>query len=333
MENMMTTSPSTTPRAFAARLFTPQVMQALGERFSLRINAGDRVLTANEIAASAKECEYLFVSVTENVDAKVIESLASTLKVIATLSVGTDHIDLQAARANGVAVVTTPDVLSAACAELAWMLILGATRRGHEADALVRSGRWPGWAPTQLLGRGLVGRRLGILGMGRIGREVAARAAGFGVTLHYHNRQRLEPALEQGATYQADADSLVASSDILCLCAPGGRELEGFLDARRIDLLPPDPIVVNIARGDLVNDDALIAALESGRVFAAGLDVYRGEPAIDPRYASLPNTFLSPHLGSSTLDTRDAMGFLLLKGIDAFEAGLSAPNLTLGDRS
>ncbi len=169
--------------------------------------------------------------------------------------------------------------------------------------------------------------------MGRIGREVAARASGFGVTLHYHNRQRLEPALEQDATYHADADSLIESSDILCLCAPGGRELDGFLDARRIELLPADPIVVNIARGDLIDDDALIAALKSGRIFAAGLDVYRGEPAIDPRYASLPNTFLSPHLGSSTLETRDAMGFLLLKGIDAFEAGLPAPNLIPGDPS
>jgi glyoxylate reductase len=308
-------------------------MQALNERFSLKINASDHVLTADEIAASAKECEYLFVSVTENVSAKVIESLAPKLKLIATLSVGTDHIDLQAARANGIAVVTTPDVLSAACAELAWMLILGATRRGREADALVRSGRWPGWAPTQLLGRGLVGRRLGILGMGRIGREVAARAAGFGVTLHYHNRQRLDPALEQGAIYHADPDSLVAASDILCLCAPGGSELGGFLDARRIELLPADPIVVNIARGDLIDDNALIAALECGRVFAAGLDVYRGEPVIDPRYASLPNAFLSAHLGSSTLETRDAMGFLLLNGIDAFEAGLPAPNLIPGDRS
>lgn len=323
----MTTTPPLRPTAYAARLYTPAVMAAMRQRFILRANEEDRLLAPDDLASAARGSAYLFVSVTERVTSEVIDALSQDLKAIATLSVGTDHIDVPASRAHGIALITTPDVLSAACAELAWMLILGAARHGQAGGAMVRSGNWPGWAPTQLLGRGLAGRRLGIFGMGRIGREVAARAAGFGMTLHYHNRRRLDPTLEQGAIYHASPESLLGESDILCLCAPGGPELAGFLDARRISLLPRDSIVVNIARGDLVDDDALIAALSSGRLFAAGLDVFRGEPAIDPRYAALPNAFLSPHLGSSTLETRDAMGFLMLDGIRAFEAGASAPNL------
>lgn len=304
-------------------------MTALAVRFAIHRNDSDEILNESEISRSAKGCRFLFISVTERITAGVIAALRPELQLIATLSVGTDHIDLAAARRHGVAVVTTPDVLSAACAETAWMLILGAARHGQEAGALVRSGAWQGWSPTALLGRGLTGRRLGILGMGRIGREVARRAPAFGLAVHYHNRSRLDPVAEGGAVYHVDAESLLAHSDILCLCAPGGSALAGFLDARRIALLPPQAIVVNIARGELVDDDALIAALSDGRIFAAGLDVYNGEPALDPRYLTLPNAFLSPHLGSATQETRDAMGFALLDGIRAWEAGESAPNLIL----
>lgn len=317
------------PSAYAARVFTPAVMAALEARFQLDVNWEDRAPSPESLKNAAKGCQYLFVSVTERVTAEVIDYLSPDLRVIATLSAGTDHIALDRAKAHGIAVVTTPDVLSTACAELGWMLILAAARRGHEAEAMVRSGAWPGWSPTQLLGRGIAGRRLGILGMGRIGREVAAIGAGFRVAVHYHSRNRLAPELERGATYHADAESLLAQSDILVLCAPGSAELAGFLDARRIALLPRDAIVVNLSRGDLVDDDALIAALEDGRLFAAGLDVFRGEPAIDPRYAAMTNVFLSPHIGSATLETRDAMGFALLDGIDALARGETAPNLIL----
>lgn len=314
-------------RAYTARIYTAAVMKALRDRFALRVNLADHIVSSVELISTAKGCQYLFISVTERVDADVIDALSPALEVIATLSSGTDHIDIDHARRRGIAVVTTPDVLSPACAELAWLLILAATRRGHEADAMVRSGDWPGWSPTQLLGRGLTGRRLGILGMGRIGREIGARSRGFGVELHYHNRRRLESTLEAGAIYHADPDDLVAQSDILCLCAPATADLDGFLDRDRIERLPVDPIVINVSRGDLIDDDALIEALQRRRVFAAGLDVYRGEPAIDRRYAALPNVFLSPHIGSATVETRDAMGFALLDGIDAFEAGRQVPNL------
>jgi len=314
------------PRAYVARRFTPRVMAALEERFALTVNEADCPIGGSALAAAAASTDYLFVSVTERVDADVIAALAPRLRAIATLSVGVEHIDLPAAQAAGVSVVYTPDVLSVACGELAWLLILGAARRGQEAGALVRSGRWPGWAPTQLLGLGLNGRRLGILGLGRIGREVAARAAGFGMTVHYHNRRRLDPELEAGATYHADADALLAHSDVLCLCAPGGGGNAGWLTRERIARLPQDAIVVNVSRGDLVDDDALVDALSTGRLFAAGLDVFRGEPALDPRYLSLPNAFLTPHIGSATTATRDAMGFMLLDGVAALQRGETPAN-------
>ncbi len=320
--------PSSTSRlrVYAARIFTDRVMEALAERYALTVNEADRPIGGPALAAAAAGCDYLFVSVTERVDAGVIEALSPKLRVIATLSVGVDHIDLEAARRHGVAVVYTPDVLSVACGELAWLLILGAARRGHEAEMLVRSGRWEGWAPTQLLGVGLDGRRLGIFGLGRIGREVATRAAGFGMTVHYHNRRRLEPEQEGGAVYHGTPEELLAASDILCLCAPGGGGTVGFLSRERIALMPVDAIVVNISRGDLVDDDALVEALTSRRLFAAGLDVFRGEPAIDPRYRTLPNAFLTPHVGSATVETRDGMGFLLLDGVAAIERGDAPAN-------
>jgi len=314
------------PRAYAARVFTDRVMQALAARYDLGVNAADQPMDAHALAAAAAGCAYLLVSVTEQVDASVFEALAPDLKVVATLSVGVDHIDLEAARRHGVAVVYTPDILSVACGELAWLLILSAARRGHEANAMVRSGEWLGWAPTQLLGRGLAGRRLGILGLGRIGREVAARASGFAMEVHYHNRRRLDPALESGAIFHETAESLLEASDILCLCAPGGGDAAGFLTRERIAHLPQGAVVVNVSRGDLVDDDALIEALQTGRLFAAGLDVFRGEPAIDPRYRTLPNVFLTPHIGSATVETRDGMGFMLLDGIAAIERGETPEN-------
>lgn len=308
-------------RAFLARRFTPAVEAAIGTRYEVLRANHDRGMSAGDLATAAPGSEVLFVSTAERVDAAAIAALSPALRVIATLSVGHDHIDLDAARAHGVAVLTTPDVLSEACAEIAMMLILNAARRAHEADALVRENRWQGFAPTLLLGRGLTGRRLGILGMGRIGREVAARARAFGLIVHYHNRSRLAADLEAGATYHDSAEGLLAHSDVLCLCAPGGASLANFLDAARIALLPRGAIVVNIARGEMVDDAALIAALESGQVFAAGLDVFTGEPAIHPGYRALPNVFLSPHIGSATIETRDAMGMLLVHGLDALARG------------
>jgi len=321
----MTLSPR--PRAFLCRRFTPAVESALRERFALQVNDDDSILPSAEIARRAQGCELLFVSATEAVNAATIAQLAPTLRVIATLSVGYDHIDVAAARAAGVQVLHTPDVLSDACAEIAMMLLLNACRRGFEADRLVRSGAWAGWAPTQLLGMGLVGRRLGIFGMGRIGRAIAVRARAFGLAIHYHNRSRLDAAQEEGATYHATLDGLLAASDILMIAAPGAPSLRGTFNAERLAMLPAGAVVVNISRGDLVDDEALIAALKRGRVRGAGLDVFANEPHVHPGYRTLDNVFLSPHIGSATHETRDAMGWLLIHGVEALARGETPDNL------
>lgn len=309
------------------RRFTPAIEAELHERFELKLNFADSVLKPVEIAERAKGAEVLFVTATEVVNAEVIRALQPELKIIATLSVGFDHIDLDAARAAGIHVLHTPDVLSGACAEIAMMLLLNACRRGYEADRMVRSGEWPGWGPTQLLGLELSGRRLGIFGMGRIGRAIATRAKGFGLEIHYHNRSRLPAGQEEGAIYHETAEDLLGASDIFLIAAPGRPELKGFLNRARIALLPQNAVVLNISRGDLVEDDALIEALQSGRLFAAALDVFANEPNIDPRYRVLDNIFLSPHIGSATHETRDAMARLLISGIETLARGDKPANL------
>lgn len=315
------------PPAFLCRRFTPAVEAALHARFALAVNTDDSILRPEAIAARAQGCEVLFVSATETVDAATLARLAPTLRVVATLSVGFNHIDLAAAQAAGVHVLHTPDVLSDACAEVALMLLLNACRRGYEADRMVRSGAWPGWAPTQLLGMGLPGRTLGVFGMGRIGREIAQRARGFGLRIAYHNRNRLAPELELGADFEPTLEGLLRRCDILMIAAPGAPALRGVFDAHRFALMRPGSVVVNISRGDLVNDEALIAALRGGHLRAAGLDVFANEPHVHPGYRTLDNVFLSPHLGSATVETRDAMGWLLIEGIEALARGETPANL------
>lgn len=320
---------STNPiqKAFLCRRFTPPIEAELRKRFDLEINLEDTVLMPSDIVNRANGAEVLFVTATEVVNSDVLRRLQSSLKTIATLSVGYDHIDMAAARALGIHVLHTPDVLSDACAEIAMLLLLNACRRGYEADRMVRSGSWPGWSPTQLLGMGLTGRRLCVFGMGRIGRAIATRARGFGLAIHYHNRTRLSPELEEDAIYHDTLDSLLGASDIFLIAAPGRPDLKGFLNHDRIARIPAGAVVINISRGDLINDDALIEALQSNHLFAAGLDVFANEPKIDPRYRTLDNIFLTPHIGSATHETRDAMGWLLIRGIEALDNGDVPANL------
>jgi glyoxylate reductase len=218
-------------------------------------------------------------------------------------------------------------VLSVATAETALLLILAAARRAGEGERLIRAGRWRGWAPTQLLGVGAIGRQLGIFGMGRIGRELARLARGIGMIIHYRDVARLPPALEGDATFHDSDASFLGACDILSLNAPGGEGTYHWLNAKRIALLPRGAVVVNAARGTLVDDEALIAALRSGQVGFAGLDVFEGEPRLNPGYLTLENVVLLPHLGSATVATRDAMGFLALDGIAAVLAGRRPENL------
>ncbi len=271
--------------------------------------------------------EVLIVSAAKDrLDAAAIGALPASVRAIATYSIGHEHIDLAAARARGIAVFATPDVLTDACAEVGILLLLGAARRVTESVELVRSGRWTGWTPTQLNGVTLAGKRLGIVGMGRIGRAIALRARAFGMAIHYSNRSRLAPDLEDGATHHSDVETLLGLSQFLMLACPATPETTGLLDARRICLLPPGAIVANIGRGPVVVDADLIAALQSGQVAAAGLDVFNGEPALHRGYLTLPNVFMLPHIGSSTIEARVAMGQLLVDGLRDHDEGRVATN-------
>ena len=254
---------------------------------------------------------------TDKFDAPLINALPDTVKVIATSSVGVEHLDLDAAAARGIKICNTPDVLTNATAETALMLMLMAARRAGEGERILRAGQWQGLTPTFLLGRDVSSKALGIFGMGRIGRALARMARGLNMQIHYRNRNRLPPELEQGAIYHGDDASFLGTIDFLSMNAPGGSATLRWLNAERLALLKPGAIVVNTGRGTSMDDDALIAALRSGHVAAAGLDVFTNEPEIAPGYLELENAVLLPHIGSATVETRNAMGFLALDGIKA----------------
>jgi lactate dehydrogenase-like 2-hydroxyacid dehydrogenase len=253
--------------------------------------------------------------------AEVIAALPERLKVIANHSVGVDHVDLSAAKARGVIVTNTPDVLSDATAEIAILCMLGAARRGAEGDRMVREGRWDFWSPAFMVGRQVTGKRFGVVGMGRVGQVTAERARGFGMEIHYHNRRRLDPALEKGAVFHETVESLLESADVVSLHCPSTPETAGMMNDAAFARMKDGAILVNTARGALVDEAALIRALTSGKLFAAGLDVFRTEPGGNPEIAKLDNVFLLPHIGSATTETRDAMGFRALDNIDAVFAG------------
>ncbi len=314
------------PVLLVTRRLPPAVEARASRDYAARLNAADTPRSGAEVVALAEGADAVLCCPAETLDAASIAALPASVRVIGTFSVGFDHIDVAAARTRGITVVNTPDVLSLATAECALLLLLAAARRAGEGERLVRSGGWGGWTPTQLLGTGVVGRPLGIFGMGRIGRELATLAGGLGMTVHYRDIARLPAALERGAIYHDDDDSFLAASELLSLNAPGGAATRHWLNAARIATLPRGAVVANAGRGTLVDDAALIAALRSGQVAAAGLDVYEGEPKLNPEYRTLENVVLLPHLGSATAVTRDAMGAMVLDGINAVLAGREPPN-------
>lgn len=304
----------------------PSSIEALAAReFEAQLTPSD--VAISDLVAKAEGADAVLCCPGDMLDARTIADLPASVKIIGTFSVGYDHIDLAAASARGIRICNTPDVLSVATAECAMLLLLSAARRAGEGERLVRSGRWEGWAPTQLLGTQVSGRRLGILGMGRIGREIARMARGFGMEIHYRDMAQLPPDLEQGAIFHNNDDSFLPLCQFLSLNAPGGDGTWRWLNNDRIAKLPPGVVVVNAARGTLVDDAALIGALRDGHVAAAGLDVYNGEPRLDPAYLTLENVVLLPHLGSATAETRDAMGRVVLSGIAALLAGQTPPNV------
>lgn len=317
---------SVSPRVFVA-CDLPESVQALFiERFQAECNATRRTLAPAELLEGAQGKDALVLTATDRLDAALVAQLPASIKAVCTYSIGMEHLALDALRERGIAVLATPDVLSESVADVALLLMLGAARRVVESAALVRTGEWTGWTPRQLLGVDFWGRRLGILGMGRIGRAIAKRARGFDMQIHYHNRSRLPQALEAGAVYHDSLAALAAQSDFLCVACPSTAGTRGMVNADIIARLPADAVVCNIARGDIIDDAALVSALESGKVAAAGLDVFAGEPDIHPAYRRLPNVFGLPHIGSSTDSTRLAMGRLLCDGLSAYFSGREPAN-------
>jgi lactate dehydrogenase-like 2-hydroxyacid dehydrogenase len=305
----------------------PEAVERRAQRdYRAILNAEDRPLVPEELVQRSQDADAVVCTVADRFGPEIISRLGPRVRVLAAFSVGTDHIDLAAARARGIVVTNTPDVVTEATAEIALLLLLGAARRAVEGERLVRSGQWGGWAPTLLLGRQLTGKRLGIVGMGRIGQAFARMARGFGVQIHYTDQARLPGERELGAVFHPQLEPLLHVSELLSLHAPSTPETRHLLNERTLALLPRGAIVVNAARGDLVEDEALISALRSGQVGAAGLDVFQGEPKLHPGYRDLPNTFLLPHLGTATQETREAMGFRALDNLDAVLAGREAPD-------
>lgn len=289
--------------------------------YVLILNEADTPGTAEKIIEMSGQADAMIPCHSEHFSADVVARLHPRLKIVANHSVGVDHCDLPALAAKGIVVTNTPDVLSDATAELAMLLMLGAARRAVEGDRLVRTGAWDSWSPAFMVGKQVTGARVGIVGMGRVGRAFAAKARGFDMEVHYFNRSRLPEDLEAGAIYHDDLDSLLAVSEFLSLHCPATPETTGLMNAERFARLPEGAVLVNTARGALVDEDALLGAIRSGRLAAAGLDCFRVEPGGNPAFAAHDNIFMLPHIGSATVTTRDAMGFRALDNLDAFFAG------------
>ncbi|MCS6891415.1 MAG: D-glycerate dehydrogenase [Rhodovarius sp.] len=309
------------PALLVTRRLPPAIEARAARDYEAHLNSEDAPWFRDgaAIAARAREVQAagILCAAGDPMGEATIAALPPSVRIIATFSVGTDHIALQAARARGIVVTNTPEVLSFATAELALTLMLMAARRAGEGERLVRAGAWEGWAPTQLLGVTLEGKRLGILGFGRIGRTLAGMARGLGMEIHYRDLRPAPAEVAQGAIYHDSDASFLGAIDVLSMHMPGGEATRRWLNAERLALLRPGAIVVNTGRGSSVDDAALVAALRSGHVRAAGLDVYDGEPRIFPGYFELENVVLLPHLGSATVETRDAMGRRALDNLDA----------------
>ena len=301
------------------------------ELFDSRLNLDDHPMSEAELIAAVKFADVLVPTVTDRVDAAVLAEAGPRLKLIASYGTGVDHINLAAARERGITVTNTPGVLTDDTADMTMALILAVARRIIEGEKLLRAGEWTGWSPTFLLGHRLGGKRLGIIGMGRIGAAVARRARGFGMAVHYHNRRRLPVAQELAleATYWESLDQMLARMDVISVNCPHTPATYHLLSARRLKLMQPHAIIVNTARGGVVDEEELIRLLETRSIAGAGLDVFEGEPVVNPRLLALSNVVLLPHLGSATNESRNDMGQKVLVNIKTHVDGHRPPDRVL----
>lgn len=317
----------TKPRLWITRRLSDATIARAERDYDTVVNHADTPGSAQDLIAASADFDAIIPCHSEHFSAEVAAQLDPRLKIIANHSVGVDHCDLPSLKARGIAVTNTPDVLSDATAELAMLLMLGAARHAVAGDRIVRTGAWDFWSPSFMVGEQLTGARLGIVGMGRVGRAFAAKARGFDMDIHYYNRSPLSERDAQGATYHETVESLLAFADFLSLHCPATPETIDLMNAERFALLPKGAVLVNAARGALVDEDALLAALSSGHLAAAGLDCFKVEPGGNPAFATHENIFMLPHIGSATTKTRDAMGFRALDNLDAFFAGQTPQDL------
>ena len=302
-------------------LITRKLLKSNEERISklwdAKLNLNDEIYSQNKLIELSKDCDGILCSIVDKIDEETINKLSDSVKIISNFAVGFGNIDIKAARTKNIIVTNTPDVLTDATAEIAMLLILGAARRASEAITWVRNKNWK-WSADFLIGKQLEGSRLGILGMGRIGRAVALRAKAFGMKIHYRNRTRLKADLEAGANYHDSIKSLFSVSDILSINCPATPETTNIINKETLEFFPKGAIITNSARGDMIDDEAMVQALISRRIFSLGLDVYKGEPNIHPGYLNQPNVFILPHLGSATIKTRTAMADLAIDNIEEY---------------
>lgn len=315
------------PRLWITRRLSDATLERAERDYDVVINHDDHPGTAEQLITASAEFDAIIPCHSEHFSADVAAQLADRLKIVANHSVGVDHCDLPALKERGIAVTNTPDVLSDATAELAMLLMLGAARHAVAGDRIVRTGAWDSWSPAFMVGKQVTGARLGIIGMGRVGRAFAAKARGFDMDVHYYNRSELPADQTQGATFHDTVESLLGVADFLSLHCPATPQTIDLLNAERLALLPQGAVIVNTARGALVDEDALIAALQSGQIAGAGLDCFKVEPGGNPAFAAHDNVFMLPHIGSATRQTRDAMGFRALDNLDAFFAGQTPRDL------
>ena len=280
-------------------------------------NTNDELYSQTKVIEMSNGCDGILSSLTDKMDKQTIDKLPDTIKIISNFAVGFGNIDLEAAKNRGIAVTNTPEVLSDATAEIGVLLILGACRRAAEGIQSAQEGGWK-WSADYLIGKQLTGTRLGVLGMGRIGQKIAKIARSLGMLIHYHNRSKLSEEKEQGAVYHKDIKSLFSVSDVLSICCPATKETENMINKETVEYFPKGAVITNVARGDIVDDEALIDALNRRKIYAVGLDVYKNEPNLNPGYSKIKSAFILPHLGSATKDTRIAMANLAIDNIDEF---------------
>ena len=285
--------------------------------FQAKLNSNDELYSQSKIIEMSDGYDGLLTSLTDKMDKETINKLPESVKVISNFAVGFGNIDLDAAKKKGIAVTNTPEVLSDATAEIGILLILGACRRAAEGIESAKEGGWK-WSADYLIGKQLTGTRLGVLGMGRIGQKIARIAKSLGMIIHYHNRSKLAAVKENGAIYHDSLKSLFSVSDVLSICCPATKETENMINKETVEYFPKGAVITNVARGDIVDDEALIDALNRRKIYAAGLDVYKNEPNLHPGYLKIKSAFILPHLGSATKDTRIAMANLAIDNLDEF---------------